>query len=175
MKPKHATLLQEGPPGPVAIRLLGVAVDWAVVAIGALMVAMVFANVAMHAAGRDIAWVTEFGEFLMVWVTFLGAASATRRGAHMTITEFVDKLDRDRRRYADLAIQGAAATILGLLLWYGVAIVRSTWSNTLTVLDIPMGLQYLALPVGAAVMLVFVLFDLLQIARGKAAAERYGT
>ena len=175
MKSDDVALLPRGPYGPLAIRALGAAVDWAVVAIGALMVAMVFANVVMHAACGDIAWVTEFGEFLMVWVTFLGAASATRRGNHMTITEFIDKLDGPKRRLADLAVQTIAAAILGLLLLYGGGIVRSTWSNTLTVLDIPMGAQYLALPVGAAAMLVFVLFDILQILRGRSAAERYGS
>jgi hypothetical protein len=40
-------------------------------------------------------------------------------------------------------------SIIGLLAWYGMGIVRSTWGNELTVLHFPMGLQYLALPVGA--------------------------
>jgi hypothetical protein len=56
--------------------------------------------------GKDLAWVTEFGELLMVWVTFLGGACAAQRGAHMTITEFIDKLP-GRRRWADAGVQSA--------------------------------------------------------------------
>jgi TRAP-type C4-dicarboxylate transport system permease small subunit len=41
------------------------------------------------------------------------------------------------------------------------------------VLDWPMSIEYLALPVGSAATLVFVLFDLIQIARGRSRAERF--
>ena len=153
------SLLPPGPAAPAPIRALGAAIDWSVVAIGAVMVALVFANVVLHAFHRDNPWTTEFCEFLMVWVTFLGAAAATRRGLHMSITEFVDKLDAGARRWADLAIAGLAAAVLALLVWYGTGIVRATWDNELTVLGWPMGLQYLALPVGAAATLVFVLWN----------------
>jgi hypothetical protein len=80
---------------------VGRAVDWAVIAIGAVMATMVFVNVSLHLFDKDLAWVTEFGELLMVWVTFLGGACAAQRGAHMTITEFIDKLAPAKRRWAD--------------------------------------------------------------------------
>src|SRR5215207_2921336 len=97
--------LPPGPPAPAPIRVLGQIVDWAIVAIGGVMIVLVFLNVVFHLVGRDIAWTTEFSEFLMVWVTFLGGAAASRRGLHMTITEFVDKLAPGGRRLADAAIQ----------------------------------------------------------------------
>ena len=81
---RAVSLLPPGPAAPAPIRALGAAVDWSVVLIGAVMVALVFANVVLHAFHRDNPWTTEFCEFLMVWVTFLGAAAATRRGLHMT-------------------------------------------------------------------------------------------
>ena len=90
-------MLPEGPAAPAPIRLLGAVVDWAVVGIGATMITLVFANVVLHVFGRDLAWVVELSELLMVWVTFLAGASAARRGAHMTITEFLDKLDENLR------------------------------------------------------------------------------
>ena len=71
---------------PLPVRLLGRTVDWMVIVIGATMALMVFVNVVLHAFSKDLAWVTEFGELLMVWVTFLGGACAAQRGAHMTIT-----------------------------------------------------------------------------------------
>lgn len=91
----------------------------------------------------------------------------------MTISEFVDRLDRGSRRGADLAIAAVAAAVLALLVWYGAAIVRATWANELTVLGWPMGLQYLALPVGSAATLVFVLWDAWQIGQGVPREVRY--
>lgn len=171
----HASLLPPTPNAPAPIRALGMLVDWAVVAIGATMVIMVFANVVMHAFSRDLAWVTEFAEFLMVWVTFLGGAAAARRGAHMTITEFVDKLGPRARQAADTAIALIVIAVLAALFWYGVGLVQAGWTNILTVLDWPMGLQYLALPVGSAITLVFAIYDLAGILRGRTFAERFGT
>lgn len=41
-----------------------------VIGIGATMASLVFFNVSLHLVNKDLAWVTELGELLMVWVTF---------------------------------------------------------------------------------------------------------
>ncbi|HUG76606.1 MAG TPA: TRAP transporter small permease subunit [Burkholderiales bacterium] len=160
-------LLPEAPAAPAPLRLLGAAVDWTVVAMGAAIVAVVFANVVLHQLALDIAWTTEFGELVMVWTTFLGAAAAVRRGAHMAVTELAQLLPRGPRRVLDAAIQLLVAWVLLLLVWKGWIAVQASWDNVLTVLDWPMAVQYLSLPVGSAIALVFVLWNLVLIARGR--------
>ncbi len=155
------------------MRWLGQAVDAAIVLIGATMIVLVFTNVVLRMVALDFAWVTELAELLMVWVTFLGGAAAARRGAHMTITEFVDKLDGTKRLWADAAIDGVAITVLVLLIFYGMNLVNAGWGNQLSVLQVPMSFQYLGMPVGCAAMLAFVVWDLMQIARGRTRAERW--
>jgi TRAP-type C4-dicarboxylate transport system permease small subunit len=167
-------LLPPGPPGPAPIRFLSSLVDHAVVLIGAAMVVLVFINVVLHVFHHDIAWTIEFCEFMMVWASFLGGAAAARRGAHMTITEFIDMLHGVPRRMADAAVQVLALAILALLVWYGGGIVMASWGNVLTVLDWPMAFQYMALPIGAGASMVFVTYDLVQILQGKTPEERYG-
>jgi len=166
--------LPPSPPAPKLIRWAGNAVDWTMVVFGSVMVIMVFFNVIMHVIGKDVALTTEFCEFMMVWVSFLGGASAARRGLHMTITEFLDKLSSPMRRLADGIIQAFCLVVLGLLVKFGMGIAMANWGNELTVLEWPMALQYLSLPVGSAAMLIFVAFDLVQIVRGKPREERYG-
>jgi TRAP-type C4-dicarboxylate transport system permease small subunit len=168
------SFLPPAPPAPAPIRALTSLVDWSIVAIGAVMIVLVFLNVIFHVTGGDIAWTTEFCEFLMVWVTFLGGAAASRRGLHMTITEFLDKLGVGGRRLADGAIQLACLAVLALLIRYGMGIVNAGWGNELTVLHFPMALQYLALPVGAGAMAVFTAWDLAQIVLGRSREQRYG-
>jgi len=176
--PKRFTMshfrLPPSPPAPKLIRWAGNAVDWTMVVFGSVMIIMVFFNVIMHVIGKDVALTTEFCEFMMVWVSFLGGASAARRGLHMTITEFLDKLSTPMRRLADGIIQAFCLVVLGLLIKFGMGIVMANWGNELTVLEWPMALQYLSLPVGSAAMLIFVAFDLVQIVRGKPREERYG-
>ncbi|MCB2008487.1 MAG: TRAP transporter small permease [Rhodoferax sp.] len=158
---------------PLPVRVLGRIVDWTVIAIGAVMATMVFVNVCLHLVHMDLAWVTEFGELLMVWVTFLGGACAAQRGAHMTITEFIDKLEPPARRWADAAVQGACLVMLLVLVRYGWSLVDGNWGNQLTVLQWPMAIQYMGMAVGCSLMAVFVAFDVWQILRGVPREQRY--
>jgi TRAP-type transport system small permease protein len=167
-------LLKPVAPAPLPIRLVGRMVDWVVITIGAVMAAMVFINVCLHLVHLDMAWVTEFGELLMVWVTFLGGACAAQRGAHMTITEFIDKLPAHKRRWADLAVQSASLAMLGVLVRFGWSLVGSNWDNQLTVLQWPMAIQYMGMAVGCTLMALFVAWDLWQILRGVPRESRYG-
>jgi TRAP-type transport system small permease protein len=165
--------LPPAPAAPLPIAALGALVDWTVVTIGAVMTVLVFANVVLHLLSRDLAWVIELSELLMVWVTFLGAAAATRRGAHMAVTELVDLVHGASRRVVEAAIQLCVAGVLLLLTVYGWRLMIAGWHGLLTVLDWPMGIQYMALPVGSAVALVFVCWDLVQVLRGRTRAERF--
>jgi TRAP-type transport system small permease protein len=161
-------------PGPAPIRLLDYLLNAILIVAGSIMVVLVFTNVVTHVFNKDIAWTTELCEFLMVWVSFLGGAAAARRGAHMTITEFLDKLEEKGRLKADAIIQLICLIVLGLLIWYGMVIVNANWGNRLTVLGWSMAFQYLALPVGAFFSFIFVAYDLRQIIIGVSRATRYG-
>jgi len=169
----RAPLLAPVAAAPLPIRWLGRTVDWAVIGIGATMATMVFANVCLHLVDKDLAWVTEFGELLMVWVTFLGGACAAQRGAHMTITEFIDKLAPAKRRWADLAVQAACLAMLLVLVRFGWSLVDGNWGNQLTVLEWPMAIQYMGMAVGCTLMALFVAWDVWQIARGVPREARY--
>jgi TRAP-type transport system small permease protein len=158
---------------PALLRVIAKVVDWAVIAIGAVMIVLVFVNVLLHVFGRDLAWVTELGELLMVWVTFLGGVAAAHRGMHMSIPEFLDKLSADKRRLADLAIQCLCILILCLLFYYGAKIVTGSWNNTLTTLEWPMAWQYIPLPLAAALMLCFAAWDVYRTLRGDSNGMRY--
>jgi len=174
-KGRGGEILPPAPRAPAPLATFGAAVDWAVVGIGAVMITLVFANVLLHVVGKDFAWVTELAELLMVWVTFLGGACATRRGAQMTITEFIDMLTGGARRAADAAVDVFAAGVLAALVWYGINLTIAGWGNELTVLHVPMSTQYAGMPAGCAAMLVWVLWDLFRIARGDSREARWGT
>jgi TRAP-type C4-dicarboxylate transport system permease small subunit len=159
-------------PEPQLLRLAGDAVDLAVVGLAAALLVVMFANIAARVAlNTDIAWNTEFGEFVLLWATFLGGASAARRGAHMRITEFVDKMPPALSRTVELATRVAVVAMLALLIWYGVGISQRTWEQEMTVLHWPMGAQYLAMPVGSALALVFLLHETMLVASGKPIPE----
>ena len=169
----NAPLLKPVAAAPRPVLFIGRVVDWTVIAIGAAMAVLVFFNVSLHVIGRDLAWVTELGELLMVWVTFLGGACAAQRGVHMTITEFIDKLGPARRRWADAAVLTACLAMLAVLVRYGWSLVNANWGNQLTVLEWPMAIQYMGMAVGCTLMAFFVGFDLWQTLAGVPREARY--
>ena len=171
---KPHELLPCGPVQALPIHLLGRVIDWGLVVAAAVMISLVFFNVCTHAAGFDLAQTTETCELLMVWVTFLGGASITRRSGQMVITEFIDKLDGKPRFVADFFVQSFALVVLGILFWSGIAIVSNNWGNYLVVLNIPMAYQYMPLAIGSGAGMIFVAYDLYQILCGKSREERYG-
>ncbi len=160
---------------PALIRWVGKVVDYSVILIGGTMAVLIFLNVVLHALQNDLAWMTELGEFLMVWVTFLGGAAAAQRGAHMSINEFLDKLEPAGRRWADAAVQAFTVLIFAVVFYYGVGIVSGSWSTVLTTLEWPMAWQYMPLPIGAGLILLFTVWDLTLIFRGVPREQRYPT
>jgi TRAP-type C4-dicarboxylate transport system permease small subunit len=137
--------------------LLGRALDWFLILGGGGVTVVVLANVvARYIFNLSLAWTNEMGEFVLLWLTFLGGARAVQLGAHLSITELVEAAGpRLRRALGWIAEVTAAAVLLGMLFW-GAALSREMMGQTLSVTYIPMGLAYASMPVGSVLGLVFI-------------------
>ncbi|HEY5793853.1 MAG TPA: TRAP transporter small permease [Bosea sp. (in: a-proteobacteria)] len=157
-----------GRPEPAALHLLGDAIDVVVTGLAVMLLLVMFANVAARVLlNSDIAWNTEFGEFVLLWATFLGGASAARRGAHMRITEFVEAMPPAWTRAVEIATRLGVIALLCFLVWYGWNIAQGTMEQEMTVLHWPMGVQYLAMPVGSGLALIYVIYEATLLAQGE--------
>jgi TRAP-type transport system small permease protein len=151
---------------PAALRVLGDALDLSVTALAFALLAVMCANVAARVAlNSNIAWNTEFGEFVLLWATFLGGAAAARRGAHMRISELVEALPARFRRALEVGTRLGVVLILCFLSWNGFVLARETMDQQMTVLNWPVGIQYLAMPVGSFLALVYVVYEIAQLLR----------
>ena len=132
--------------------------------IGLMMLAMfgmVFTNVVTrYGFGFSIGWAEEVSSFLMIWVTYLGAGLALREGRHVAIDIFQDMLPDKLRRYARGAIAVLILLFFGFLTWYGIQFVIFGWSKETMVTQIPRGIPYLAIPIGAAMFALHLIFML---------------
>lgn len=154
-------------PEPAPLRWLGDAIEIAVVVLATLLLLVMFANVAVRVAlNSDLAWNTEFGEFVLLWATFLGGASAARRGAHMRITELVHSIPSRAARFVEIVTRVGVVGLLMLLVWYGLVISEQAMGQEMTVLHWPLGVQYLALPVGSSLALLYVIYETILLALG---------
>lgn len=96
-------------------------------------------------------WTEELARYLLVWSIFLGAAIACRAGTLIAVDALPDALPpRWGRRVRVVAISITIAFLLQLTL-VGWRYVSFGWSETSTVLGIPMAVVYLAMPIGSAI------------------------
>ena len=125
---------------------------------GALLAAscaLVFANVVLrYGFGQSLAWAEEVSRYLVVWLSFLASGLALREGAHIAVETLPDALPAGAARVTRLAVVMLVAGFLGLLAWWGWGYAIFAWAQRSPVLRLSMGMVYLAIPVGAALMLV---------------------
>jgi TRAP-type C4-dicarboxylate transport system permease small subunit len=137
--------------------LLGRALDLFLAIGGGGLCLIVLVNViARYVFNLSLAWVNEIGEFVFLWLTFLGGARALQLGAHLSITEMMDAAGPRLRRLLGWLADAAAAGVLVTLLVYGWSLSAQMMQQTLSVTYIPMGLAYAAMPVGSILGLIFI-------------------
>ena len=127
---------------------------WAVIAILAAMAAMVFANVVLRfLTDHSIIWVEEVSRYLMIWLTFLGAGLVLRYGGHVGVDTLQQTLP-GHAAWIRAAIFALLLVFFATMLWLGVRYSMVTWGQTTPVMQIPIGVVYLAMPLGFALLIV---------------------
>ncbi|GAA3592906.1 TRAP transporter small permease [Agrococcus terreus] len=136
---------------------LDLVLQWVCIALLALVIAGVVWQVLARYVTRDsTAWTAELASYSFVWLAMLAIALGVRRGRHMVldIWEYVPY-----RKWLSRLIDTVAFAVVGgtlvLLLWFGIVGLDASWSRTAPGLGISTGWVSLAVPVGAAIALVF--------------------
>ncbi len=122
----------------------------------------VFSRYVMHATFQ---WYDEVARLSFVWMIFLGAAVAVRRGAHFRLSILVDRLRPAARRRVELVVTLIVIAFAAVLVAGGIAILPVARRQVTDALEISMVWFYGALPVGGALMILFALPHLWKLAR----------
>ena len=128
----------------VALVLISAVIPWAV-----------FTRYVLNSAAS---WPEPMAVLLTIVLTFIGAAACYRRGLHMNIGFFVGMLPERPRRATGLVVEGPMAVMALFMVHWGIKLVDATWDNTIA--DFPflsVGVTYLPIPIGGAILLVFVI------------------
>jgi TRAP-type C4-dicarboxylate transport system permease small subunit len=106
---------------------------------------------------------------MMVWVGFLGSGLVLRYGAHIAVETFQDLLPSPFARALRGFIVVLLAATFAAMVWLGIRYAAFAWDQETPVLNWRTGLVYLAVPIGAALMLAHLVF----IARGYVLERRF--
>jgi TRAP-type C4-dicarboxylate transport system permease small subunit len=127
----------------------------ALVLISAVIPWAVFTRYVLNSAAS---WPEPTAVLLTIVVTFIGAAACYRRQLHMNVSFFVLMFPATLRMLTELLAELLVATMALFMVIYGEKLVAATWYNTIA--DFPslsVGVTYLPIPVGGAILLLFVI------------------
>jgi len=102
-------------------------------------------------------WSEELSRYCFVWIVFVGAAIAMKRGAHIGVDYFEMKLPSRFKNYLKIAINILIISFLVIIIYQSILVVIVNMSQHSPAIRIPMGLIYLAIPVGLSLMLGYII------------------
>lgn len=110
-----------------------------------------------YVINRAASWPEPMAVLLAIEVTFFGAAACYRRRLHMNVSYFVGLLPPGPRRVVDLLAELLMAVFSLFMVIWGIKLVAATWYNTIAEFPaLSVGITYLPIPLGGAVLLLFV-------------------
>lgn len=140
-------------------RVVGVVVVFLLVVMLVTTSAGVFWRYILNSA---LSWSEELGRYLLVWVSFLGAALATYRGAHIGIQAFLNLLPAPLQIWIGRVVDALIILFMAAILLGGIEILPATAIRIAPTLSIRMNIPYLVLPISAGIILFDVLVHLVE-------------
>ncbi|WP_119419109.1 TRAP transporter small permease [Desertibaculum subflavum] len=132
----------------------------------AVMTAAVFIQVVLRFLGRTgIDGLEEVPRYLFVWLIMIGAAAAMQRGEHTVLDFFINLLGPRSR-----ALVIAFTTVVGIALFVyliklSFVLVPNAQLQTSAGLELPLGYVFAAIPVGAVLIILPMLRQLVAAVR----------
>ena len=120
----------------------------------------VMLGVISRAADHPFSWTEETSGFLMVWLVCFGWMIATRRGAHIRIRYFQDKLPAKYGRWTEVLLQLCVA-VLGLAIaWNAIHLIQVNSDVEFVTLPFASAWLYVPLLPAGLVTLVQAIWDI---------------
>jgi tripartite ATP-independent transporter DctM subunit len=109
-----------------------------------------------------LTWTDELASTLFTWLAMLGAVLALARGEHMRMTAVVKRFSPTMQRWCEMVSQLVVALFAAFILLPAAHHASEQMSITTPALGISDGLRALGLPVGAALMLLISIANIIK-------------
>ena len=131
-------------------------------------VVLIFMQVVMrYVFQNSLSWSEELGRYLFIWLTWLSTGYAVRKKRHLRIEVITDFFNERGKLILD---------IVTMIVWSGftVFLINKSWHITTMIwrrgqltpaLEIPTAFAYAAVPVGALIMLLRLIDEIIRSAR----------
>jgi len=152
-------------------KLLDNGVEWAcIVLLAVISVDLLLGVFSRYVLERTFVWYDEVARACFIWLVFLGAAAAVKRGAHFGLHMFVEMLPPRLKRAVLVLTPLTVIVFSAAIVWLGWDLMRHGSAQTTAVMAMPVSWIYAAMPVGGALMMFYAFFLLFEVLKREPAA-----
>ena len=108
-----------------------------------------------------ISWGEEMARFLFIALSMLGASLAMKDRSHFAITILTARFSACVRAWLDFVVALGATALLAVVIDKGWSLTLLNRNQISPALGVPMSIPYMAVPVGATLMVLFLWMDLM--------------
>jgi TRAP-type C4-dicarboxylate transport system permease small subunit len=105
-----------------------------------------------YALNNSATWTEEIARYGLIWVTFIGAVTVTRRNIHIAVVLLPNVLPAWAGRLLMAVVDILVLGFLGLLAYFSILIIQRMQVQRMTVVDLPMSYVYAAVVLGCVLM-----------------------
>ncbi|MDW9766425.1 MULTISPECIES: TRAP transporter small permease [Sinorhizobium] len=119
----------------------------------AFIIVLVAADVLLrNALGRTVPYGIELSTYAFVWMVFLGAAGASRKGVHFQVDLFQERLPERVSRGLAAAAQIFCAVVALVMTHTSWEYAMRSWNRTSEGMELPLGYFYMVFPASFGLM-----------------------
>jgi len=104
-------------------------------------------------------WSEEIPRYLLVWITYLGAALAIKFKEHISLDVFFNLMPLRARQVGHLLLNGLIAIVAVIMVVYGIGLVNHFGNDLMESIPVTNFWLYLAMPVSGTLMLLYIIQD----------------
>jgi TRAP-type transport system small permease protein len=124
------------------------------VAMSVVVCDVLFGIVARAVMTQPPVWTEELARYLFVWVTFLGATAIYPTGENIVVDLILRIVPPRAIRYLSVFAHVIVGVTAIFMVTQGIAIIERTMAQRSSVMQVPFGLIYSAIPISGAILIV---------------------
>lgn len=137
--------MQERTRGSVFNRVLDATIQVGIAAIVVIVFAQVFFRYVLN---RPLHWSEELTKTVYLWLTFIGAAVATRDNTHIQVDYFVQRMPQKLEHLLAGAVKITIAVFCSVAVYQGALYLRTQTGIRSVALDVPLAWTTAGIPFG---------------------------
>ena len=150
------------------LAVLDRALKYALTLLSVILTVSVFLQVLIRFVFKyPLPWTEEIARIAFVYCIFVGATIAVRQNSHLHVDALLVVLPKKVARAMVFLGMLLVGVFLVFVTWQGIVLVRATGVQMTPVMQLPFKYLYLILPVSGALMLLYLVSNMLALIRGK--------